>query len=151
VTDHPEPTPEEAVDRSVDTPDGGQEGAGEAAHVRKFRKELNAGTVSLVLLALLDRSERAMYGYEIARVLEGITADGAEVKQGTLYPVLRSLEGAGFLESSVQPSVSGPPRKYYQVTGSGREALTAWLEVWQGTRRLVDAAMEWEPTDEHDR
>lgn len=146
-----DPSMEEAVDAPRMTGQPLPEDAGEAAHVRKFRKELNAGTVSLVLLTLLERSARAMYGYEIAKILEGMAEETAPVKQGTLYPVLRSLEGAGFLESEVEPSSSGPPRKYYRITGRGREALDAWRGVWDQTRLLVDTALEWEPTDEDDR
>ena len=41
------------------------------------------------------------------------------VKQGTLYPVLRSLEAGGLLSSEVEPSVAGPPRRYYQVDRGG--------------------------------
>ena len=123
--------------------------SGAPAHIRKFRKELNAGTVSLVLLALLERSGRPMYGYEIAKKLEGVSEEVADVKQGTLYPVLRAMERGGFLSSAVEPSVSGPPRRYYEVTEVGRDALADWSTVWDRTRRLVDAALAWEP-DEHD-
>jgi PadR family transcriptional regulator PadR len=64
------------------------------------------------------------------------------MKQGTLYPVLRSLEDNGLLVSSVEPSVSGPPRRYYIITEEGREALLAWTGIWEGTRRFVDAILK---------
>jgi PadR family transcriptional regulator PadR len=108
--------------------------------IRKFRKELHSGTVALVLLALLERSEDEMYGYRIAKVLE--EAGGLPVKQGTLYPVLRSLEGQGLLESSIAPSDSGPPRKHYTITPAGRETLAEWSRVWEATRDFVDAWLE---------
>lgn len=110
--------------------------------MRKFRKELNAGTVSLVLLAILDRSEEPLYGYQIAKRIEGEWQQGAPVKQGTLYPVLRSMEENGLLSSRVEPSISGPPRKYYGITDRGREVLTEWRAVWFTTRDFVETVLE---------
>lgn len=110
--------------------------------LRKFQKELNAGTVSLVLLAILDRSEEPLYGYQIAKSIEGAWGEGVPVKQGTLYPVLRSMEENGMLESRVEPSVSGPPRKYYSITDRGRFVLTDWKAAWARTRGFVDATLE---------
>ena len=110
--------------------------------VRKFQKELNAGTVALVLLAILERSETPLYGYQIAKQLEDATSDGLSVKQGTLYPVLRSLETAGLLSSEVEPSVAGPPRRYYSTTKAGVEALAIWRQSWERTRGFIDAVLE---------
>jgi PadR family transcriptional regulator PadR len=110
--------------------------------VRKFVKELNAGTVSLVLLAILVASDEALYGYQIAKRIEESAGDDVPVKQGTLYPVLRSMEEKGLLESRVEPSVSGPPRKYYTATEAGAQALEQWQQVWTRTRDFVDAALE---------
>ncbi|MGE5249716.1 MAG: PadR family transcriptional regulator [Bacteroidota bacterium] len=109
--------------------------------VRKFQKELNAGLASLVLLSLLDRSSGPMYGYQIARLLEEYSRDGPFMKQGALYPVLHSLEDSGLLESSVEPSVTGPPRRYYRITPAGREILVSWRAVWKQMRAFVDRAV----------
>lgn len=112
------------------------------AILRKFRKELNSGIVSLVLLAILDRSDEPLYGYQIAKSIEGTWQEGAQVKQGTLYPVLRSMEENGLLVSRVEPSVSGPPRKYYSITEQGRAVLAEWKEAWSRARDFVDATLE---------
>ena len=106
--------------------------------LRKFQKELNAGTAALVLLAVLERAGEPMYGYQIAKRLEAERED-VPIKQGAMYPVLRALEGSGFLESRVEPSVSGPPRKYYRITEEGREALVEWSEIWKRTRLFVES------------
>jgi len=112
------------------------------AQSRKFQKELNSGTSSLVLLSVLNRSREPMYGYQIAKMLEDNGPDLPLMKQGTLYPVLRSLEENGLLESTVEPSVSGPPRRYYKITEDGRSALTEWLEIWKQTKKFVDAILK---------
>ena len=113
-----------------------------AAVVGKFQKELNAGTVALVLLAVIERSPEPQYGYEIARGLEAGGEEGSIVKQGTLYPVLRSLERSGLLSSTIGPSDSGPPRRYYAITPEGRSTLEAWQRIWDQTRTFVDNVLE---------
>lgn len=110
--------------------------------LRKFRKELNAGTASLVLLSILAHADEPMYGYQIAKQLEAVEEGAGLFKQGALYPVLRNLAAAGLLDSEVEPSVAGPPRRYYRITARGREALAVWRRAWAGTRDLVDALLQ---------
>jgi len=134
---------------SSDMSDASSERSGEpavaqaaAATLPKFQKELSGGTVSLVLLALLHRAREPLYGYQIAKRLEGASLDGLPLKQGTLYPVLRSLEANGLLVSHVEPSVTGPPRRYYSTTVLGQESLDTWKKAWARTRDFVDAVLE---------
>ncbi|MCZ6912235.1 MAG: PadR family transcriptional regulator [Proteobacteria bacterium] len=109
--------------------------------LRKFQKELNAGTLSLVLLCVLDQAKEELYGYQIAKLLEKAGGGQTMFKQGALYPVLRGLSANGLLSSRVEPSTSGPPRRYYQITGNGRLILTKWRHAWQATRDFVDTLM----------
>ena len=110
--------------------------------IKKFQKELNGGTASLVLLSVLDKAQSPMYGYQIAKLIEAETKDVDIMKQGALYPVLRSLEATGLLQSEVEPSVSGPPRRYYKITEAGRQTLAKWVDIWNQTRVLVEAAIK---------
>jgi PadR family transcriptional regulator PadR len=112
---------------------------------KKFQKELSAGTVSLVLLSVLGRAAEPLYGYQIAKQLErqGEALFGG--KQSALYPVLRNLDAAGLLASDIEPSVAGPPRRYYRITPLGRDVLAAWMEAWTTTRRLVDNLLQGPP------
>jgi PadR family transcriptional regulator PadR len=111
-------------------------------HQRKFHKELAAGTTALVLLAVLDRAAAPMYGYQIAKRL-GENAEGVLAgKLSALYPVLRNLAAAALLDSEVEPSVAGPPRRYYRITSLGRTVLGQWLEAWTATRDYIDAVLE---------
>ena len=110
--------------------------------IKKFQKELNGGTSALVLLGVLDKASSPMYGYQIAKLIEAQTKDVDIMKQGALYPVLRSLEATGLLQSEVEPSVAGPPRRYYQITDAGRSPLAKWIEIWQQTSDLVNAVLQ---------
>ena len=109
---------------------------------RKFQKELNAGIAALVLLSVLDKSDQPMYGYQIAKLLEDHSGDISFMKQGALYPVLRQLESSGLLKSKVEPSVSGPPRRYYAITAEGRETLVTWQSIWKQMKSFVDRAVK---------
>jgi PadR family transcriptional regulator PadR len=111
-------------------------------HLKKFQKELSTGTVALVLMVVLAQAAEPMYGYQIAKQLER-QADGAlGGKQSALYPVLRNLSAAGLLTSEVEPSVSGPPRRYYQITSLGRSVVQEWIATWTATRLFVDSVLK---------
>ncbi|MGD0490138.1 MAG: PadR family transcriptional regulator [Steroidobacteraceae bacterium] len=109
---------------------------------RKFKKDLNGGLVSLVLLSVLDRSPDDLYGYEIAKRLASANAGAPIFKEGSIYPVLRALSAGGLLSSRIVPSYSGPPRRYYRITGEGRAVLADWKAVWQSSRDFVDRFIE---------
>ncbi len=109
---------------------------------RKFQKELVSGVAALVLLSILGEATEPMYGYQIAKVIDGQARDAPVLKQGALYPVLRSLESSGLLESRVEPSVSGPPRRYYRITEPGRTTLARWTAMWDQMRTFVDTVMK---------
>jgi len=109
--------------------------------IRKFQKELNSGTASLVVLGLMDASAVPLYGYQIARLLEERVEGQLPMKQGALYPVLRTMEANGLLQSEVQPSTSAPPRRYYTVTPDGHNMLARWIKVWGDTRDFVERVL----------
>jgi PadR family transcriptional regulator, regulatory protein PadR len=111
-------------------------------NIHRFQKNLNGGIASLVLLAILDKAPDDLYGYQIARRLADANGGVSIFKDGTVYPVLRTLAAAGLLSSRIVPSYSGPPRRYYRITAEGREALATWRAVWAETRALVGYFLE---------
>jgi len=129
----------------TDAPDAGDE----QALARKFQRELNAGLIALVLLSVIDQAgEEDLYGYQIAKRLGALAAAGEVVKQGALYPVLRSMSASGLLASRVVPSYAGPPRRYYRITDRGRAVLRDWLRIWGATRDFVDGVLTSRTTEE---
>lgn len=109
---------------------------------QKFQRELNAGLVGLVLLAVLNQADEDLYGYQIAKRLQQLADGSSPVKQGALYPVLRQLSANGLLASRIVPSYSGPPRRYYRITDTGRRTLAEWRDIWHSTRDFVDEFTE---------
>jgi PadR family transcriptional regulator PadR len=112
------------------------------SNLKKFQKELSAGTVSLVLLAVLGQANEPMYGYQIAKRLEATGDALLSGKQSALYPVLRNLSASGLLDSHVEPSIAGPPRRYYRITALGQDALQDWTGTWNTTRSFVESVLK---------
>ncbi len=125
---------------SLDT--GTEEASEQERLSQKFQRELNAGLVGLVLLAVLDQADEDLYGYQIAKRLQHLADGSSPVKQGALYPVLRQLSANGLLASRIVPSYSGPPRRYYRITENGRRTLGEWRDIWHATRDFVDGFTE---------
>jgi PadR family transcriptional regulator, regulatory protein PadR len=105
---------------------------------KDFQKGIYTGISVLILLRVVNQAGEPIYGYQIAKVIEKDNADIPVIKLGTLYPVLRSLEKDGLLESRVDPSVNGPPRRYYQITKAGTRALEQLNLTWQRAKNFVD-------------
>ena len=116
----------------------GDEGQG-----RKFQKDLNSGLVALVLLAVLESSPEDLYGYEIAKRLQKANEGDALFKEGTIYPVLRSLSATGLLTSRIVPSYSGPPRRYYRITEEGRAEVQRYVLVLMPLAALLLGVAVW--------
>ena len=91
-------------------------------------KSLLTGSMTMLILKLL--SEKDMYGYEMIDTLRKKSQNVFELKAGTLYPLLHSLEAKNFLTSYEQEGV-GKTRKYYSITKDGRKYLKSKLEEWE--------------------
>lgn len=90
-------------------------------------KSLVSGSTTMLLLKLL--SEKDMYGYEMIEMLRQRSQNVFELKAGTLYPLLHSLEEKNLL-TVYEQEVSGKVRKYYGITRHGRKLLQEKQEEW---------------------
>jgi len=99
------------------------------------RSQFLKGCARTLVLRLL--TQRPMYGYEIATALahrsDGIFALG----QGTLYPLLYSLEQKGLIRVSREEDSpeQGRRRRYYALTPAGRAELEASVSTWNEIAR----------------
>lgn len=100
--------------------------------------QMRKGALEYCVLALLRDGER--YGFEIVRLLSA--ADGMVTSEGTIYPLLSRLHRHRLVETTWRESDSGPPRRYYCLTNTGREALDVFIEEWTrfqaGVNQLLD-------------
>src|SRR3978361_2063690 len=88
--------------------------------------QLKKGALELCVLALL--ACRESYAYETPTTV----AAGVEMGEGTIYPLMRRMQNDGLVDTRLVESNSGPPRKYYRLTSSGRAAFVAQKREWRG-------------------
>lgn len=104
-------------------------------------KALISGSMAMMILKLL--SEKDMYGYEMIDTLRRCSENVFELKAGTLYPLLHSLEDKRYLLSYEQ-EVLGKVRKYYQITKDGRRHLEEKKSQWKEYSRAVMSVLALE-------
>ena len=107
----------------------------------KLLRDLSIGTAWLVVLAAIARAASPIHGYEIARQLAEEAPEGLSFKQGTLYPMLRSMEADGLIKSTLVASHEGPARKCFTLTTEGRRVLNSWCETWRSTNKWVNRVL----------
>ena len=91
------------------------------------RSQWLRGVLDLCVLALLSDGES--YGYQLAQALD--RAGIGPIQGGTLYPVLLRLQRTGLVQARWREGESGPARKYYRLTVTGRDALARTGRDWQ--------------------
>jgi PadR family transcriptional regulator PadR len=97
--------------------------------------QLKKGALELCVLALLARRES--YAYEIASTL----ANGVDMGEGTIYPLMRRMQGDGLVDTRLAESNSGPSRKYYRLTPAGRAAFETHKRDWRAFVGAVNALL----------
>lgn len=92
----------------------------------------------LELLVLESVRSRDMYGYELVEEI----SRAIDVKEGTIYPLLKRLTNEHYFETYLRESTEGPPRKYYHLTASGviraEELRREWFEFSQGVGKFLE-------------
>ena len=96
-----------------------------------MRLELRRGSLVLAVLACL-RTER--YGYTLRQAL---AADGLEMEESTLYPLLRRLESQGLLDSEWREEEKRRKR-FYRLSPAGTAMLAALTDEWRGLNASLD-------------
>lgn len=104
----------------------------------KINKELMKGSTVTLILALLDSKD--MYGYEMAKEIERRSDSIFTFKEGTLYPILHTLEAERLVEAYWNEE-GGRRRKYYRITKEGRRQLGEKQREWSLFRTAVDRVL----------
>lgn len=81
--------------------------------------QVRKGVIELCILNALREDER--YGYELVKSL--VSVPGLEVADGTIYPLLSRLRQQGLVTTRLEESPSGPARRFYALTDTGRARL----------------------------
>lgn len=104
----------------------------------KIDKELLKGSTTMLILNLLKQED--MYGYQMIKKLKETSENVFELKEGTLYPILHTLEEKGYITSYWDES-SSKKRKYYSITKKGKDVLkekeTEWKIFSNGVNKVL--------------
>lgn len=90
----------------------------------------------LALRTLANRHE--LHGFEILDYIHRTTDQELQIEEGALYPALHRMEKRGWVESKWGVSEKGRRARYYTLTSSGRNALTAEEDRWARYVAAVD-------------
>lgn len=101
--------------------------------------ELLKGNTPTLILSVL--SESPLHGYAIARQIEKRSEELLKLGEGSLYPALKALEGKEWVQSQWEQQPSGPARKVYSLTDSGRTELERRVRSWRRFAMAVNAVL----------
>ncbi len=102
---------------------------------------MRKGLLEFCVMSLL--TSRPRYGYELVQELAKV--DGMLTSEGTIYPLLARLRRERLVDTELQESTDGPPRKYYRLTAAGKGALAAFRQEWSTLRSAVDTMLKGGP------
>lgn len=99
--------------------------------------QLTAPLLDACVLGIVDKEDA--YGYTLTQRAQQVV----DISESTLYPVLRRLQKAGLLSTYDVP-YQGRNRRYYAITGEGRETLSFYRKEWIVYRNNIDGLLGFE-------
>lgn len=103
-------------------------------NVENTESQMRKGLLELCILGIIQKEQEA-YPSDI---LEQLKQARLVVLEGTLYPLLTRLKNADMLTYRWEESSSGPPRKYYALTETGRSFYTQLKQTWDELSTAVN-------------
>lgn len=101
----------------------------EIMNVENTKAQMRKGVLEYCILSVLNGKDK--YASEILDTLKDAKM---LVVEGTIYPLLTRLKNAGLLNYRWEESTSGPPRKYYTLTETGKLFLRELDSTWDELR-----------------
>ncbi|MBA3649558.1 MAG: PadR family transcriptional regulator [Chitinophagales bacterium] len=95
-------------------------------NIENTQAQMRKGILEFCILSIIG-SDDECYASEI---LDRMKKAKLIVVEGTLYPLLTRLKNDGYLSYQWVESKSGPPRKYYKLTGLGERFLEELRKTW---------------------
>ncbi len=105
--------------------------------------QMRKGILEFCILGIISRGE--VYASDI---LDSLKAANILVVEGTVYPLLTRLKNAGLLTYEWRESNSGPPRKYFTLTGTGYRAYDELKETWFELAKAVNSTTDIKSTNQ---
>jgi PadR family transcriptional regulator len=105
----------------------------EIMNVENTKAQMRKGVLEYCILSVLNGKDK--YASEILDTLKDAKM---LVVEGTIYPLLTRLKNAGLLNYRWEESTSGPPRKYYTLTETGKLFLRELDSTWDELRNATN-------------
>lgn len=102
-------------------------------NIENTKAQMRKGVLEYCILSILSGDDK--YASEI---LDHLKNAKMLVVEGTIYPLLTRLKNAGLLSYRWEESTSGPPRKYYGLTETGKVFLKELNATWDELRTAVN-------------
>lgn len=103
-------------------------------------KGMLSGSTDMLVLSLLKDGDK--YGYEMVSELAKRSDDTFHLKEGTLYPLLHTLEQNHYVRSYIKDAPTGRSRRYYHLTNSGEKYLEKKTKEWKQFTEKVNTVLE---------
>ena len=103
-------------------------------NVENIRSQMRKSVLEYCILSILDRKESYA-----SSIIEELKQANMIVVEGTLYPLLIRLKNQGLLSYRWEESTQGPPRKYYDITDSGRAQLIEMDASWNDLVKTISS------------
>ncbi len=103
-------------------------------NTEKTITQMRKGVLELCILSIISEQKDAYASDIMGKLKEARLI----VVEGTLYPLLTRLKNDGLLSYHWEESRSGPPRKYYQITETGKTVLSELVVGWRGLVGAID-------------
>ena len=91
----------------------------------QWEETYKKGLLSFWLLLLL--AQRRAYPYEMKDAIKDLSQNTISADENSIYRALKRLAQSGVVDSEVQPSKSGPNRRYFFLTDLGQELLVRFV------------------------
>ncbi|WP_378184922.1 PadR family transcriptional regulator [Aquimarina sp. W85] len=101
--------------------------------IENTKAQMRKGVLEYCILSILKDDDAY-----VAEILETLKDAKMLVVEGTIYPLLTRLKNAGLLSYRWEESTSGPPRKYYGLTDTGKVFLTELNTTWSELQDAVN-------------
>ncbi len=101
--------------------------------IENTKAQMRKGVLEYCILSVL-KDEDAY----VAEILDTLKDAKLLVVEGTIYPLLTRLKNAGLLNYRWEESTSGPPRKYYGLTETGKLFLNELNNTWSDLQHAVN-------------
>ncbi|PZD77295.1 PadR family transcriptional regulator [Mesonia sp. K7] len=101
--------------------------------IENTKAQMRKGVLEYCILSVLRENEAY-----VAEILDALKEAKLIVVEGTIYPLLTRLKNASLLSYRWEESTSGPPRKYYGLTETGKQFLEELTMTWQELQEAVN-------------